>query len=576
MTRRDWLAPTSVALLALAAAATSLGHDFTFDDRYVILMNDRLHEVKHVWHLFAETYWPKVFGGDGYRPLITALFTLQWVAAHGAPWLFHLVNIVLAVAAALAVYWCAAAILPRRAAWIAGALFAVHPVHVEVTGNVVGQSELIVATCLALAVGVYIRARARGALDVRAAVIILVLYTTALLSKEHAVVLPALLLAAEATVIRDRLDARRVREMRPFGLAVVAMTLAWLYVRDVVHGNMSGFAPFPVFRFLRMGTMDRVGLMMAEIPRIARLLVLPAHLSGDYSPGDVLITKGFDVAQVPGIIICLGVVVLAIALRRRAAVVSFGLMWLVVAYLPVSNLLVATGFIMAERTLFLPSVGVVFVAGALFSAAEARARRADRLVAYAVVALLVVLGLARSIDRQRVWKNNDVFFAQLLKDAPDSYRAHFLYGRLVGGYNRYGEMETQYKQAVKLFPYDITMTMAIASDYYRGGFCQPAVTLLEWSYSVEPLAVDGRYEYVQCLSTMHRWADVRTAGLDALRFVRPSQIASVRAAIAKADSALGRTTLRQSATRDSRKLLRVPQNPLAHAGGDDMSRQLTQ
>ncbi|HEY2066150.1 MAG TPA: hypothetical protein VGG84_09355 [Gemmatimonadaceae bacterium] len=570
MTRRDWVAATTIALLALAATVTSLGHDFTFDDRYVILTNSRVHELKNFWHLFAETYWPRQLGGDGYRPLVIALFTMEWLAAGGAPWVFHLVNILLTVGASLAVYWCAAAILPRRGAWVAAALFAVHPVHVEVTGNVVGQSELIVAVCLAAAVGVYLRARRHGPLGARAAGAVLSLYVIALLSKEHAVVFPALLAVAEATVLRGNTDRWRVRDVRPLALAIVAITLGWFYIRTLVFGGVAGFYPFPVFQFLHLGMADRAGMMMTEIPRIARLLVFPTRLSGDYSPTEVLVTKGFDVVEIPGIVICFGVLLLAVALRRRAPVVSFGLFWVIVSYLPVSNILVPTGFITAERTLFVPSIGVVLVAGALATMVEVRSRRAEQIGGLVALALLLSLGLARSIDRQRVWKNNDVFFAQLLKDAPNGYRAHFLYGRLVAERLRLHEMEIEYRRAIKLFPYDISMTLAVASDYYRAGFCEPAVALLDWSFAVEPLAIDGRYEYVQCLLKLHRWPQARAAGLEALRHVRSPLIAPLRGMIASADSALGRrTAYRQPNAQASRKVLALRQNTSALQPADD-------
>ena len=577
MTRRDWLAPTTIALLALAATVTSLGHDFTFDDRYVILTNGRVHELKRFWHLFAETYWPMQLGGDGYRPIVIALFTLEWIAGHGAPWVFHLVNILLAIGASLAVYWCADAVLPRSGAWVAAALFAVHPVHVEVTGNVVGQSELIVAICIALAVGVYVRARRHGGLDARATVAVLALYVIALLSKEHAVVLPALLVAAEATVLREGANPWRLREVRPLALAIVAITLGWFYTRTLVFGGVAGFYPFPVFRFLHLGMADRTGMMMTEIPRIARLLVFPTHLSGDYSPTEVLVTKGFDVVEIPGIVISAGVLLLAVALHRRAPLVSFGLFWVIVSYFPVSNILVPTGFITAERTLFVPSIGVVLIAGAVATMVQARAQRPEQMGALVAVTLLLALGLARSIDRQRVWKNNDVFFTQLLKDAPNSYRAHFLHGRLVGERLQLREMEIEYRRAIKLFPYDISMTLAVASDYYRAGFCEPAVALLDWSFAVEPLAVDGRYEYVQCLSRLHRWPEARSAGLEALRHVRPNLIKPVRAMIATADSALGHPTpTRQSNTQMIRKVLAVGQNPLGPRSGGDSPHRLNQ
>jgi hypothetical protein len=543
VTRRDWLAAApvvTVALLALAASVTSLGHDFTFDDRYVIMMNGQVHALKGLWRLFGQPYWPKELGGDGYRPLVMSLFTLQWVAAGGAPWLFHLVNIVLAVGAALAVQWCAAAILPRGVAWAAAALFAVHPVHVEATGNVVGQSELLVAICLSVAIGIYLRARRRGALRPRDAAAILGLYVLGLLSKEHAIVLPLLLAAAEWTVLWSPDWRARARELRPFALLLVAVSLAYLFVLGKVHENMTGFNPYPAFRYLHMTALDRASTMMTLIPRIGRLLVFPTHLSGDYSPADIALTQGFDLAQMPGLFICLGVVLLAVALRRRSPVASFGLCWLVIAYLPVSNLLVPAGFLIAERTLLFPSVGVVLVAGAIIELVLARGRPRERWMIGAALGVLLVLGLARSIDRQRVWKNNDVFFERLLVDAPNSYRAHWLHARIVGHKNQMSEMVAEYRVAMRLFPYDVKMMLAIAADFHRGGACSLANALLQWVYVLEPAASEGRYAYVECLAHEQRWADSRAEALKAMSIVSGRGVPRLRAAVARADSALGR------------------------------------
>jgi hypothetical protein len=540
MTRRDWLAAGVVAVLALGATVTSIGHDFTFDDRYVILSNAHVHQLRNLLTLFGETYWPRELGGDGYRPVVTSFFTLQWVAAGGAPWIFHLGNIILAVATAVAVYWCAAAILPAAAAWAAAALYAVHPVHVEVTGNVVGQSELIVALCLTLAMGIYLRARRRGWLRPRDMVSVLLLYAVGLFSKEHAIVLPGLLLAAEVTVIRDEAWRSRVASMRMFALIVVTVTVTYLFVRGLVQKDFAGFVPFPVFRFLHMSASDRVATMMTEMPRIARLLVFPTHLSGDYSPTEVVVQKGFDVAQLPGIFIISGCVLLAAALRKRAPVVSFGLLWVMISFLPASNLLLPAGFVTAERTLFLPSVGVVLIAGALVEYLMRDERRGVRAATLAAVGVLLALGLVKSIDRQRVWKNNDVFFDQLVKDEPNGYRAHFLRGRHIGSHFRLRETELEYKRAIRLFAYDVPMMLAIASDYYRAGMCGPTTALLTWTYAVESKLSEGRYQYVECLGRLGRWDESRTAALEALRVASAGEGRRIRGALVVADSALGR------------------------------------
>ena len=539
MTRRTWLPPAIVALLALAASITSLGHDFTFDDRYIVLLNKHVHTLANIWRLFGQTYWPKEIGGDGYRPLVTALFTLQWTAGGGAPWVFHLVNIVLAVLAALAVYWCARSMLPMLPACVAAALFAVHPVHVEVTGNIVGQSELLVAIFLCLAIGIYVRARQKGALQPRDVAALLGLYVLGLLSKEHAIVFPVLLAAVEWTVVRDT-GWRWSHQMRVFAMLLVAISVAFLGVLGLVHKEITGFSPYPAFEFLHMTTLDRAATMLTIMPRIGRLLVFPTHLSGDYSPSDVLIAHGFDVIQLPGLFICIGVTLLAFVLRKSAPVASLGLFWMIIAFLPVSNLLVPAGFIVAERTLFFPSVGVMLVAGAIVTQIRARELRGEQWMLAGAAGLLLALGLARSIDRQRVWVNNIVFFDSLVKDAPNSYRAHFLRARLLIGEGRLRETEAEYHRAIRLFPFDVAMMLQIASDYHRSGECRPAIPMLRWIYAVEPIAGDGRVAYVQCLAHENRWDEARTEALAGLRVVRPPDVRRLRNMVAQADSALGR------------------------------------
>ena len=540
LSQRSWLPFVTLALLALAATATSIGHEFTYDDRGVIFENTRVQSMLHIPQLFGETYWPAKYGGDGYRPIVMTLFTLQWVAANGAPWVFHLGNIILAVATTLAVYWCASAILPVAGAWVAAALFAVHPVHIEVTGNVVGQSELIVALCLALAVGLYLRRRLERSLAWRDVVSIGALFGIALCAKEHAIVLPALLVAAELTVLPGENWRARVRAMRPLLLVLTMLALAYLYVRGLVFSqqDLAGFMPYPIFRFLRMSPYDRIGTMMNEMPRIAQLLVFPTKLSADYSPNDVVVANGFAFSQLAGFFICIGTAVLAVALRKRSPVVSFGLLWVMISFLPVSNLIVPAGFVTAERTLFFPSIGVVLAAGAVAEHIRTHATPARRRLAVSALALLLVAGLARSIDRMRVWKDNDAFFEQLMKDAPNGYRAHFLFAKHVGYKSRLRQSEIEYRRAIRIFPYDAGMTLSIADSYTRAGLCAPAVALFEWTFGVEPEMGEGRYEYVYCLAKLGRWKDVKREAITGLALVPPRDSRLMRAAIRESSVAI--------------------------------------
>ena len=543
---RRWLFPVSVAILALAACVTSIGHDFTYDDRYVILMNERVHSLHRFWRYFAQSYWPPKYGGDGYRPMLIMTFAVEWLIGHGAAWVFHLTNIILTVATALAVYWMALALLPAAGAWLAAALFAVHPVHVEVTGNMVGQAELLVGLSLVVATGWYLRLRRDGEVRTRDVALLSLLYAIGLFSKEHAAVFPGLLLAAEWTVVQDERPWRaRFVALRPLLLALIAVTLAYVAGRAHVQKDLAGFAPYAAFRFLNMGEAARVGTMLHEFPRIAQLMLFPTRLSADYSPADVIIADGIGFTELPGILIVLCTATLAVMLRRRAPAASFGLLWLVVAYSPVSNVLLPTGIVTAERTLFLPSVGVV-LAGAvaalwLFETSERRGRAA----VVATCGLFLVLGVGKSVLRQRVWSNNDVLFDATVRDAPTSYRAHLLRGRNLAVKKRLRESEAELRYAIRLFPYDAGATVDVAEAYRRAGLCTPALPLYEWSFAIDSTLRDGRLGYVYCLSVEGRWKDTRAQAFAGMRYGFPWEGKWLRNAVWVADSALGRPLRRR-------------------------------
>src|SRR5262245_42681908 len=228
------------------------------------------------------------------------LFAIEWVVARGSPHVFHSVNIALNAAVSVAVFALATLMVPTWAAWLAAALFAVHPVHVEAVANVVGQSELLVGLMLCVGVWIYVKAR-RGPEDGRTgaqvpasrAVAIVLLFAIACLAKEHAMVLLALLLLAELLLVRDYRPWRGCwGELRPLTLGLAAVAVAFLAARSLVLRGVAWFHPFIVFHTLNLSYSDRVLTMLGVAPDWLRLVLWPARLSMDYSPPSVSIAQG--------------------------------------------------------------------------------------------------------------------------------------------------------------------------------------------------------------------------------------------------------------------------------------------
>jgi hypothetical protein len=102
--------------------------------------------------------------------------------------------------------------------------------------------------------------------------------------------------------------------------------------------------------------------------------------------------------------------------------VTAGLAWAAAAILVVSNVLVPSGVLLAERTLYLASVGVCLAVGWIWGKGYER----WRVAAIAVLAIVAVAGALRTYARARVWRDDATFFPHLVADAPGSYRADWV------------------------------------------------------------------------------------------------------------------------------------------------------
>jgi hypothetical protein len=515
-----------VALLAIASSASGVFNRFAYDDRYIVEQNPATPDLRHWWNVFTTPYWPRKLGGDGYRPLTMLLYRIEWAMGGGKPWIFHATNILLYAASAVLVYFIARRLLPQWAAWVSAALFAVHPVHVEAVAGVVGLSEQLVAVTLLLALLLYLRDRMTGALQPRTGVGIALLYAVSCFSKEHAIVLPALLAAAELLVIDDPTPLRdRIRRLRPLYLGLVMVAVGFVGVRSLVlsdHG-IGGFAPFTPFSTLHISNVNRALTALGVVPEWVRLLYWPAHLSAEYGPPDIQIAQGPGLWQLPGFLLLAAIIALGVALSRRQRVISFGIAIVCITLAPSSNFLIPAGIVLAERTLFLPSVGAMLIVGGLLTSIAPRLRARGQLsprvvqLAGALLAIVLLTGAVRSSERTTVWRDNQTLFDHMIADAPQTYRAHYMLGAWNFEHKRLRIGEEEYKTALRLFPYDPYLSYNLAEQYRSLNLCGPALPLYQWTHTLDPNFPLGHAAYAWCLLNEDHYDEAKVQALAAIR-----------------------------------------------------------
>ena len=525
-----WRLLLLVASLAAATYANAIGNSWAFDDDYIVVSNPVVTEAR--WgEALTGPYW----GGPEavpslYRPTTVTALALEWRVFAGRPAGFHAASLLLHVVVSLLVTLLLAVFLPGVAAAAGGALFAVHPVHVEAVANVVGQSELLAAAaylgaCL-LYVGRWSASSGARALRLLA---ITALYALALGAKEIAVTLPASLLLVELVRAHGREDRAprpgalligAVRRDAPLYLALAAVLLAYLGVRVLVLGSLRGES-IPS-ELIGLGWGARLLTALSLWPTYARLMLMPWHLAVDYAPGVLTPGAGLRPDVILGTLILVALCGVALRSWRVAPWAAFAAAWMVVTILPVSNLVVSSGTVLGERTLYLPSVAVaIVVAGAL--AHVATRHPAFLRQAWVGVAVVVTVFLIRSVLRNPSWFDSFTVMNTLALEHPESWRSH---RSRAEGLVRAGELDTaleEYEEALALVPLDYSLLSEAGEVYLRQGRWLRAEELLATAVTTDPdrptayrllaqlylVAGDGRKAHGTALAGLAHWGTDR-------------------------------------------------------------------
>jgi len=452
-----------VAACALVPYVPALWNGFAMDDLYIIVWNPLVHSLHGAWRAFGGPYWPPDLGGQMYRPLPLATFALDWSLARGHPALFHAMNLLWHAGAALLV----TALARRWADWttalVAGVIFAVHPVHVEAVANVIGLGELMAAVGVCLAV--YAAVVRQSVLWSGAALLF------GLLSKENAVVAPALLVWAWIVGAPLALRPGR-RRLFMFVASWVVIAGVYLAVRAVVlqpYARLHATAPVFLGESAFAGRLTAV----AALGDVVRLLILPLTLRVDYAPAERTIVRSMlDGRFVIGFAcLLLWAVLLVLAWRRQRRLEAYGLGWIAIAFLPVSNLLFSTGVLLAERTLYLPSVGLALAAG------TALARLPPERLRVVLVAVVLAGGI-RSGLRTPVWHDDFSVTQSILEDSPNSYRGPARMAAIYQSHRQPAQALGALREAAKIYDRDPTLFVAAADAAITLGRPRLADTLL--------------------------------------------------------------------------------------------------
>lgn len=540
-----------VAFVAAAPYLATIGYGFVYDDGPIIADNPALHTPSGMlaaWHM---AYWPPAWGHAGlFRPVVQFIYALLWNVSSGAPWLFHLYAVLLYAASAIAVMWVLARALPMRAALLGALIFAAHPVHVESVANVAGSAEIVAALASIACVLVIVRAFGSGeggddrarAIAWKPAVVSAGLLAVALGAKESAATVPALVAlvvwgwrdTSEALVSARSVLVRGWRVWTAYALALLVMLAA----RRAVLGGFSPPATALAVGLDGETLVQRWWTMTGAWPLIAQLLVAPTRLSMHYGPTTVIPQHTMSTMAAVAVIAFAIVILATVALARRGdrrPLVAIG--WAALAYLAASNILIPTGQLLAERTLFFPSVGIVMVAGWAL-ARIGRLQLTTQRIAAAGALLVVATGILETVQRVPVWSNEERLFQSGIDFDPDAFYPYWQLARSVGRHGDNARGLSLLGDAYRRYPEGETLALELAQHLRTSDRGEEALMVLRATTGAHPQSQPARLAYLDALLD-RRGADSVIGAIESMR--GPDPAGSLRyVLLARAYAKLGR------------------------------------
>jgi tetratricopeptide (TPR) repeat protein len=363
----------------------------------------------------AATRWAFGFHAANWHPLTWLSHQLDVELFGLAPGAMHLVNAGLhALAAALLFLALAELTRATVASALVAALFAAHPLRVQVVAWISERKELLAALFFFALLLAYARyARARSLAAYAAALAALALGSAAK---------PMLVTAPFVLLLLDVWPLGRLGPGRAGGVHVWIEKLPFLVLAALSAGltwrAQSAAGAIGELGALSLG--ERLTSAAAGLFEYLRASVWPSGLAAFYPHPHLVGANVRSAALAGGLALTLSAFA-AWRLWPRAPAVALGLCWFLGMLVPVSGLVQVGDQAWADRYAYLPTIGL-YVA-LVFGGAQLLGPRAARIL-FAVTAAAVPLLAALCLRAQRHWADSERLFTRALAVTAHNWVAH--------------------------------------------------------------------------------------------------------------------------------------------------------
>ncbi|XP_050529637.1 protein O-mannosyl-transferase Tmtc3 [Daktulosphaira vitifoliae] len=505
------LAMSSVIFLTcIVCYYNSLYCDFVFDDISAIKDNRDLKPQTPIWNLFYNDFWGtpmhKEQSHKSYRPLTVLTFRWNYMIHQLDPMGYHLVNILLhAITSVLYYSVCHTILASEFTSFMAAILFAIHPIHTEAVTGVVGRAETLSSVFYLSTYLLYVEASKRKKYPGWKHLMLSVVFLgIAMLCKEQGITVAGVCALYEIFV------AQKIRPkdlLNSFKLSVASNNSPSSSPKTTANSNNNNngslLQAIPAdavkrLAFLFLSTCIllafRLKIMGSKLPVFTRfdnpasvsewparqltynylvsvnalLLLFPCDLCCDWTMGTIpLVESASDPRNLAtlftyAVVAALVYTAITTTNRIKRIVIIMSLALTVLPFLPASNMFFPVGFVVAERVLYMPSMGfcmlVAYGIGLIVERSKSR-------TVGVLIALLMITHIVKTYTRNWDWSSEYAIFTSGLKVNKLNAKLYNNVGHALEAENRFNEALVYFNKAVSVQHDDIGAHINVGRTY---------------------------------------------------------------------------------------------------------------
>ncbi|MFH1096959.1 MAG: tetratricopeptide repeat protein [Candidatus Desantisbacteria bacterium] len=437
----------SLILLAAIAILTSLNTlwgEFVYDDNMTILEDARIQDWHQIFH------WTP-------RHIRTITYIIDYHFWGLNPFGFHLTNLILHVVCCLLLFVLVNIIFKKpQIALFTSLLFATHPVHSEAVSVISHRKDLLAMFFYCLTFILYLRGTATTSLKKLSTLhsplstfyfaFSAISYFLAMFSKEVAAVSLPITICLYHFLFEPSKTTGILKKYWLYWTAGFILIIAFFIKLNVLS---RAFNPKNMLMVTNNATTEYLPVfytMLKSFLTYLRLLVFPCNLSMNYEVP--ISTSLFEPGVLIGALALIAIITFWITTYRKLPGICFAIAWFIVGWLPTSNILPLVQFFVAERFMYIPSVGFCLLLAIGLN--QLSGQKTTLILLAVIIAIYTPLSIKRNADWNNMYSLRFDWCQKILAKDPNSIDAHFRLGIIYSTKKQHDQAIAEFKRIIEI------------------------------------------------------------------------------------------------------------------------------